>query len=236
MHSSEARPFIRSTRLNASFLHDPSLRSASPYLNLVPEDHGLKLGKPQIGRRALVVSARAVLVYTPAVIDRRGGCCYRETNLRRRTEKSSPIQPNLSFLGCTFDTPATTPRFVALHHRNNRSHASKTTRDHLATNPPTSTDHTPSAKPLHRTHRTPTHTQLDNMVLGKVAHYAFDAVLVSAFLAGVRRSTGLTVKPDQFSDTPSVQKWLDNYLWVGETVMDQSVAFFASSSYFERKR
>ncbi|KZM19568.1 hypothetical protein ST47_g9289 [Ascochyta rabiei] len=76
------------------------------------------------------------------------------------------------------------------------------------------------------------------MVLGKVAHYAFDAVLVSAFLAGVRRSTGLTpsVKPEQFSDTPSVQKWLDNYLWVGETVMDQSVALFASSSYFERKR
>lgn len=45
-----------------------------------------------------------------------------------------------------------------------------------------------------------------------------------------------SVKPEQFSDTPSVQKWLDNYLWVGETVMDQSVAFFASSSYFERKR
>ncbi|CAO2657652.1 Nn.00g037780.m01.CDS01 [Neocucurbitaria sp. VM-36] len=94
------------------------------------------------------------------------------------------------------------------------------------------------------------------MVLGRVAHYAFDAVLselittdtssylaangspVSAFLAGVRRSTGLTpsVKPDQFSETPNVKKWIDNYLWVGETVMDQSVAFFASSSYFERKR
>jgi hypothetical protein len=29
---------------------------------------------------------------------------------------------------------------------------------------------------------------------------------------------------------------MDTYLWVGETVMDQSVAFFASSSYFERKR
>ncbi|KAH7078533.1 hypothetical protein FB567DRAFT_138032 [Paraphoma chrysanthemicola] len=74
------------------------------------------------------------------------------------------------------------------------------------------------------------------MVLGKVAHYAFDAVLLSAFLAGVRRSTGLTIKPDQFSETPGVKKWIDNYLWVGETVMDQSVAFFASSSYFERKR
>jgi hypothetical protein len=85
---------------------------------------------------------------------------------------------------------------------------------------------------------------------------------VSAFLAGVRRSTGLTyvscapqaslptihtqspvliadspsVKPDQFAETPGVKKWIDNYLWVGETVMDQSVAFFAASSYFERKR
>jgi hypothetical protein len=87
---------------------------------------------------------------------------------------------------------------------------------------------------------------------------------VSAFLAGVRRSTGLTyvplsisfptrtpytkkhqantsadspsVKPEQFAETPGVKKWIDNYLWVGETVMDQSVAFFSSSSYFERKR
>merc|ERR1711988_1992334 len=31
-----------------------------------------------------------------------------------------------------------------------------------------------------------------NMVLGRLAHYTFDAVLVSAFLAGVKRSTGLT--------------------------------------------
>ncbi|KAI4712956.1 hypothetical protein J4E91_000155 [Alternaria rosae] len=76
------------------------------------------------------------------------------------------------------------------------------------------------------------------MVLGKVAHYAFDAVLISAFLAGVRRSTGLTpsVKPDTFGENPSAQKWFESYLWVGETVMDQSVAFFGSSSYFERKR
>ncbi|EMD65792.1 hypothetical protein COCC4DRAFT_29909 [Bipolaris maydis ATCC 48331] len=76
------------------------------------------------------------------------------------------------------------------------------------------------------------------MVLGKVAHYAFDAVLISAFLAGVRRSTGLTpsLKPDSFSENPSALKWFENYLWVGETVMDQSVALFGASSYFERKR
>lgn len=28
--------------------------------------------------------------------------------------------------------------------------------------------------------------------LGRLTHYAFDAVLFSAFLAGVKRSTGLT--------------------------------------------
>jgi hypothetical protein len=33
-----------------------------------------------------------------------------------------------------------------------------------------------------------------------------------------------------------MKKWIDNYLWVGETLMDQSVAIMSSSSYFERKR
>lgn len=31
-----------------------------------------------------------------------------------------------------------------------------------------------------------------SLQLGRLAHYAFDAVLLSAFLAGVKRSTGLT--------------------------------------------
>ncbi|KAF2651641.1 DUF1748-domain-containing protein [Lophiostoma macrostomum CBS 122681] len=74
--------------------------------------------------------------------------------------------------------------------------------------------------------------------LGRVAHYAFDAVLLSAFLAGVRRSTGLTpsVKSENFTETPGLKKWIDNYLWVGEWTMDQSVAVLSTSSYFERKR
>ncbi|SMR51030.1 unnamed protein product [Zymoseptoria tritici ST99CH_1A5] len=74
------------------------------------------------------------------------------------------------------------------------------------------------------------------MVLGRLAHYTFDAVLISAFLAGVKRSTGLTLKPDQFSESPSIKKWVENYLWVGETIMDQSVALMGASSYFERRR
>ncbi|KAF2436721.1 DUF1748-domain-containing protein [Tothia fuscella] len=76
------------------------------------------------------------------------------------------------------------------------------------------------------------------MVLGRLTHYAFDAVLLSAFLAGVKRSTGLTpsIKSESMTQQTDVRRWIDNYLWVGEVVMDQSVALMSSSGYFERKR
>lgn len=45
-----------------------------------------------------------------------------------------------------------------------------------------------------------------------------------------------SVKPDTLTESENVKKWLDNYLWVGEVVMDQSVALMSSSGYFERKR
>ncbi|EER42650.1 conserved hypothetical protein [Histoplasma capsulatum H143] len=37
------------------------------------------------------------------------------------------------------------------------------------------------------------------MVLGRITHYAFDAVLLSAFLAGIKRSTGLTLTSTHLS-------------------------------------
>ncbi|KAG9258365.1 uncharacterized protein F5Z01DRAFT_194337 [Emericellopsis atlantica] len=73
--------------------------------------------------------------------------------------------------------------------------------------------------------------------LGRLTHYAFDAVLVSAFLAGMKRSTGLTFKTDRVAgESKEMSKWIDNYLGVGEWVMDQSVAIAGSSGYFERTR
>jgi len=76
------------------------------------------------------------------------------------------------------------------------------------------------------------------MVLGRLTHYAFDAVLLSAFLAGVKRSTGLTpsFNSDKISDSKEVKRWVDSYLGVGEWVMDQSVAIMGSSGWFERRR
>ncbi|CAJ2499741.1 Uu.00g025940.m01.CDS01 [Anthostomella pinea] len=74
--------------------------------------------------------------------------------------------------------------------------------------------------------------------LGRLTHYAVDAVLISTILAGMRRSTGLTLKSEQIAgeNNKEVNKWVGKYLSVGEWVMDTSVAFAGSSGFFERKR
>ncbi|KIN02283.1 hypothetical protein OIDMADRAFT_18903 [Oidiodendron maius Zn] len=74
------------------------------------------------------------------------------------------------------------------------------------------------------------------MVLGRLTHYAFDAVLISAFLAGMKRSTGLTFKKESISQNKEINVWIEKYLNVGEWVLDQSVAVAGASSFFERKR
>ncbi|ATY58282.1 MFS alpha-glucoside transporter [Cordyceps militaris] len=73
--------------------------------------------------------------------------------------------------------------------------------------------------------------------VGRLTHYAFDAVLISAFLAGMKRSTGLTFKTEKVAgENKEANKWIDKYLGLGEWVMDQSVAIAGSSSFFERTR
>jgi hypothetical protein len=44
------------------------------------------------------------------------------------------------------------------------------------------------------------------------------------------------LRPTALTENKEINKWVDNYLWVGEVVMDQSVAFMGTSGYFERKR
>jgi len=45
-----------------------------------------------------------------------------------------------------------------------------------------------------------------------------------------------SVNSEKISDSKELKKWVDNYLGVGEWVMDQSVAILSASSWFERKR
>ncbi|KAI0020127.1 duf1748 domain-containing protein [Xylariomycetidae sp. FL0641] len=82
--------------------------------------------------------------------------------------------------------------------------------------------------------------------LGRLTHYAVDAVLISTILAGMRRSTGLTpfgdgvrpsVKTERIAgENNDVNKWVTKYLGVGEWVLDQSVAIAGTSGFFERTR
>ncbi|KAG0259036.1 hypothetical protein DFQ27_004329 [Actinomortierella ambigua] len=72
-------------------------------------------------------------------------------------------------------------------------------------------------------------------MLGKVVHYAADAILVSAVLAGIKRSTGLTVASNKI-DNSDVRDAVDKFLGVGEWVVDQSILVMSASQYFERKR
>ncbi|EMR10186.1 hypothetical protein PNEG_03594 [Pneumocystis murina B123] len=72
------------------------------------------------------------------------------------------------------------------------------------------------------------------MSFGKIVHISFDLILVSSVLAGIRRSTGLTIKTNMFDK--DTEMFIDKYLSLGNWVMDQSIAFMTTSKYFERRR
>ncbi|KAG0252179.1 hypothetical protein BG011_007144 [Mortierella polycephala] len=72
-------------------------------------------------------------------------------------------------------------------------------------------------------------------MFGRLFHYAADAILLSAVLAGIKRSTGLTVASSRI-ESKDVRSAVDRYLNIGEWVMDQGIALMSTSKYFERKR
>ncbi|CAL1702068.1 unnamed protein product [Somion occarium] len=71
-------------------------------------------------------------------------------------------------------------------------------------------------------------------MFGSLIHLGIDAVLISAFLAGIKRSTGLTPR---LSDVPNkdIRQILRSYLELGEYIFDFAVVIFGRSSSFERK-
>jgi len=72
-------------------------------------------------------------------------------------------------------------------------------------------------------------------MFGGLFHFAIDALLVSALLAGVRRSTGLTPALSQVPNK-DVRQLLRTYLELGEYAFDFAIVFFGRSSSFERKQ
>jgi len=68
-----------------------------------------------------------------------------------------------------------------------------------------------------------------------LVHIGFDAVLISAFLAGVKRTTGLTPAISQVPNK-DIRQFLNSYLEFGEYIFDFAVVVFGRSSSFERRR
>ncbi|KAF8556245.1 DUF1748-domain-containing protein [Imleria badia] len=71
-------------------------------------------------------------------------------------------------------------------------------------------------------------------MFGSLFRLAIDALLFSAFLAGVRRATGLTPALSQVPNK-DIRQLLRTYLESGEYVFDFAVVVFGRSSSFERK-
>ncbi|CAO3632491.1 unnamed protein product [Mucor hiemalis] len=70
---------------------------------------------------------------------------------------------------------------------------------------------------------------------GRLVHFTADAVLISAVLAGIKRNSGLQPATNKI-ENDEVRKYVEKYLDVGDWVVDSSVAFMNTSTYFERKR
>lgn len=71
-------------------------------------------------------------------------------------------------------------------------------------------------------------------MIGKVAHIGLDLVLVTGFLAGVKRNTGLHLNVDKL-ENENVRYYTNQYLNFGEKIFDYSTAYLNSSDYFTRK-
>ena len=71
-------------------------------------------------------------------------------------------------------------------------------------------------------------------MIGRLAHISFDLVLISGFLAGVKRTTGKNTNLDSI-ENKDVQYYATKYLNLGESVFDNTAAFLGNSQYFTRK-
>ncbi|KAJ2211185.1 hypothetical protein IW140_003312 [Coemansia sp. RSA 1813] len=69
-------------------------------------------------------------------------------------------------------------------------------------------------------------------VIGKAIHISLDLVLISTALAGIRRSTGLTIATND--PNSAVYRTAKSYLEIGERAMDFAQPLLASSKYFKR--
>ncbi|KAI0805943.1 hypothetical protein BC629DRAFT_1484124 [Irpex lacteus] len=71
------------------------------------------------------------------------------------------------------------------------------------------------------------------MALGRLFHYAVDAVLVSTVLAGVKKTSGFSPSTAAIGDN-TLRSVTDSYLGIGETIFEMIQATAVNSPYFKR--
>ncbi|WVQ82000.1 hypothetical protein IAT38_004127 [Cryptococcus sp. DSM 104549] len=72
------------------------------------------------------------------------------------------------------------------------------------------------------------------MVLGRLIHYAVDALAISTVLAGVKKTTGFAPSTDLIPDS-SIKSLTDTYLGAGQTVFDIVAGQAVTSQYFKKQ-
>ncbi|KAI7907569.1 uncharacterized protein BX663DRAFT_491343 [Cokeromyces recurvatus] len=70
---------------------------------------------------------------------------------------------------------------------------------------------------------------------GRLFHLTADAVLISTVLAGIKRNSGLQPATSKI-ENEDVRKYVEQYLRIGDWVIDSSLVYMNNSPYFERKQ
>ncbi|KAI8335135.1 hypothetical protein BC941DRAFT_431325 [Chlamydoabsidia padenii] len=69
----------------------------------------------------------------------------------------------------------------------------------------------------------------------RVLHLSVDAILLSTILASIKRLTGIQPAVSKIGNK-DIRGYVDQYLGIGEYVLDASILYLNHSSYFERRR
>ncbi|CAO3659224.1 unnamed protein product [Rhizopus stolonifer] len=67
--------------------------------------------------------------------------------------------------------------------------------------------------------------------MSKLIHYAFDAILISALLAGIKRSNGIQAATTKI-ENKTIRGYVERYLGFGEWVFDMTALYLNHSAYF----
>ncbi|ODV85433.1 hypothetical protein CANARDRAFT_7547 [[Candida] arabinofermentans NRRL YB-2248] len=74
------------------------------------------------------------------------------------------------------------------------------------------------------------------MGLGRYFHYAVDLVMISMILAGIKKSTGLSLQVESLAHSSDSRSFLTKYLNFGESCLERIISLCRTSGMFKQRR